>query len=832
MAKKWSDIAGSDDFTALADEDKDVVRQAYFEKVVAPEVAPDQLQATRDRFEQASGYRRRQLPEGVQPSTAEGGRSSGAGGPTAEQMTAPPAKAPQRTPNPVLADIRENTAAREARMTPPIEPGGSVLDQPYDRGPTLSDAEVVAADEMSRRPPPTQMAPSRGTIRPSDPEAVAGSAIRKATGNGPLGAVAQGVASGFAGLGKVGPGLVAGAADLVGADQVSDFALGAARRAEGFSKAVEPAGEGINKTIANIFASTVQSLPTLAFGMGGATEIVAGKAVADVAAKRAMSRAMQELFIQTAGQEYGDARNAGFAPAESAARASIFGAAEVLGERFGFHEQMAMIKAAIGKTAVPTKQLGNVLATQALKEIPGEELTTAVQFLADKYGPAAMHPKATLADYFQQAADTAVQTIGQTALMGSPGVVRSTYARADAVTAYDSATLAGFHVEPPMTTDTAKTQRAKTWAIFESVAAHSGIPDEAVKRAKEATDGMPLAKAGPFLAELAKALSENGVVSPIDDHVLGTLTAGAVDPPAEPGKTKDTKTDLADRVASKLGIDEPVQETDLTTTDGQPYGTEAGAKARATKEGAGEVVEVPGGWVVRPEAQTNTEAANEPAQPDVQPTAGKPVASVPGGSGQPAGSSGTVGRVAVDAGRRDPNLAGTPVASGKPVRLVGPPSAEGVILRAGRTPNATEDITLRDNPDGTQTPHMGRTAMLDFETGEPITVPKGATTEELKKVIRDAGAISKKMHLFPAITAEPAKTTTVQAASETKAQPDEEAFANNYAAFEGKPLRHTVRVEETGQEAVFHRDGATAMRELDERRTAVEDLMKCLKRAA
>lgn len=48
---------------------------------------------------------------------------------------------------------------------------------------------------------------------------------------------------------------------------------------------------------------------------------------------------------------------------------------------------------------------------------------------------------------------------------------------------------------------------------------------------------------------------------------------------------------------------------DLTTTDGQPYGTRSGAFARATREGGGNVVEVPGGWVVRPQASESSQDA-------------------------------------------------------------------------------------------------------------------------------------------------------------------------------------------------------------------------------
>lgn len=108
MPKQWSEIAGTEAFQALPDDDKDVVRESYFEKVVAPAVAPEHLESTRSRFNTASGYRSRALPEGVTPSEAGAGRGAG---PTPEQQDeqqlAPPvrqtdsaAPAPPAAPTP------------------------------------------------------------------------------------------------------------------------------------------------------------------------------------------------------------------------------------------------------------------------------------------------------------------------------------------------------------------------------------------------------------------------------------------------------------------------------------------------------------------------------------------------------------------------------------------------------------------------------------------------------------------------------------------------------------------------------------------------------------
>ena len=95
MPKLWSDVAESDKFKTLPDSDKDTVRDAYFEKVVAPEVAPDQIDATRVRFDTASGYRKRALSAGVKPSE---GRDTGA--------NLPPRTKPDEGPSAGLAAVR------------------------------------------------------------------------------------------------------------------------------------------------------------------------------------------------------------------------------------------------------------------------------------------------------------------------------------------------------------------------------------------------------------------------------------------------------------------------------------------------------------------------------------------------------------------------------------------------------------------------------------------------------------------------------------------------------------------------------------------------------
>jgi hypothetical protein len=60
---------------------------------------------------------------------------------------------------------------------------------------------------------------------------------------------------------------------------------------------------------------------------------------------------------------------------------------------------------------------------------------------------------------------------------------------------------------------------------------------------------------------------------------------------------------------------------------------------------------------------------------------------------------------------------------------------------------------------------------------------------------------------------------------------DVEAFSDDYAAFEGKTLEQPVQVEETGQTMTMRMEAATALRELDKRRKALEALKACLEKA-
>lgn len=215
--------------------------------------------------------------------------------------------------------------------------------------------------------------------------------------------VARGAIAGLAGLGQVVPGLVQAGADLVGADGVGDFAASAASAGRQIAEPLRPKA-GNERLAFDVFNSITQSAPVILTGIAGGP-------------------AMTALFGQSAAQEYSEGRSRGLSGDQAAARAGIMATAEVLGERLGFGEQMKLLRGITG--GLPVDQLAPTFAREVVKNATGEQLTTLIQFLGDKYGPGALNPEASLADYLTQAGDTLKVSLGQSAVMaGGPAAIQ------------------------------------------------------------------------------------------------------------------------------------------------------------------------------------------------------------------------------------------------------------------------------------------------------------------------------------------------------------------------------------------------------------------------
>lgn len=106
MAKPWSEVAASSGFKSLPPEQQDGARRQYFDDVVAPQVPASERETVWGQFSTDTGMGRRELPAGVAPSSAGGGRGS-------------------VNPSMGLADARPSRAQRIAEMDDATDPANA-----------------------------------------------------------------------------------------------------------------------------------------------------------------------------------------------------------------------------------------------------------------------------------------------------------------------------------------------------------------------------------------------------------------------------------------------------------------------------------------------------------------------------------------------------------------------------------------------------------------------------------------------------------------------------------------------------------------------------------
>lgn len=187
---------------------------------------------------------------------------------------------------------------------------------------------------------------------------------------------------------------------------------------KGLSRQLEAIGQERDTStgIANTFENAVASIVSQAPGMVQA--VFSG----------GMAVPLLYIGVSTAGQEYAQGRQAGLAPGDAMARASAFGAAEVIGERVGLPNFSKAFRAAF--QGLPTEQLVPELAKYVAKEVPGEILTTTLQFGTDKFSPVGLTPQASLQDFVSQLKDTVAQTVMQVGMTSGTALGVSSASRA------------------------------------------------------------------------------------------------------------------------------------------------------------------------------------------------------------------------------------------------------------------------------------------------------------------------------------------------------------------------------------------------------------------
>lgn len=218
--------------------------------------------------------------------------------------------------------------------------------------------------------------------------------------NNPLG---RGVAKAVLGTGKAAAGYMEFLGDLTGlkggADGMREFGKGI----RGQEEAIGESGGMLERNLEGAISSIGQQLPLMIAGVGVGSQVLP----------------LAGMALQSFGQEYSDGKARGQSLEQAAARAGLFAAFEVIGEKFGLGAQMEALKGAA--KGMPSDQIIGLLWSALKKEVPGEILTTTGQFSVDKFAPGGigLNPNATFADYVQQVGDTITQTVMQAGLMGA-----------------------------------------------------------------------------------------------------------------------------------------------------------------------------------------------------------------------------------------------------------------------------------------------------------------------------------------------------------------------------------------------------------------------------
>lgn len=790
----------------------------------------------------------------------------------------------------VLADIRTSADMRGARMAPPVP----VLERPATPEMLAAQPPGLTAQEMAEgsiapwkldqmRAAGEYVAPTRpAEAKPFSTAQNIAQDVREATTN----PVARGAVAGFSNLGQTGVGLVRGAADMVGADEVSRFATDTSRTANTIGAGATQGLSGNNKLIADVTASIISSTPAMAIGTIGGP-------------------ALRTLFAQTAAADYAETGDA--------AHAGIVGAAEALGERFGFPEQIKLLKGVV--RGMPAGDVAKVFGAMIAKEIPGEQLTTALEFLGDKYGPGARTPGATFADYLQQAGDTLAVTIGQTAAMGGgPATVvqtRNAMGQADAAVNRSAMSMPERAAADKGFVRPTQQRKAIDESLDDFAATHGATPtaQKALEAMKAEGAKRPLSQVADYYRRAVAALSRRGLVNwPADDRSLEGIGKPPVKESGQSGSHETTEAgpapDIADRLAGQLGLadEEPSNaQPDLAASppvaagagaagapdadagggtvgsvapdatgqgDGRTAAPELGDRGPVAAEGGdaadqaltprtsadlagesinrnwraftpesgtlnlpreqlpqikaehrGALVQFLGARGITHETDAEVDPRTlKPTQGEFSPAKVQQAREFVGGdrsilvssdgyvldghhqwlakldTGEPVKAirlnapiqdllrlahqfpSSTTARGATRPAVQSAAAPAEP-APGLAVEGGQQPGAAAliaeqprVIARAGRTPNSAEPIELRANPDGTLTPYMGGKAMLDFESGEPVVVPAGASDLDAKKAIREAGSVSNRTNFYPAEKAPKAEAQPPALPSQPPAQ--------------------------------------------------------------
>lgn len=221
--------------------------------------------------------------------------------------------------------------------------------------------------------------------------------------------IARGVVKGATGFARGAAGVGEAISTATGIGTPSDFS----QRLRGYEQEVGQSADPLGRNLEGAISSITQQIPGLATG---STPLSLGS-----------------MAFTSFGQEYSDGIASQLDPENAALRASLFAGFEMVGESFGLGPLLDKIKLA-GRGIGDPAELVKFFSSQLKKEIPGEQLTYAGQFLTDKLPEIGLNPDATLEDYIQGAGNTVLQTVMQGGLMagGTTGIASGVRALTDA----------------------------------------------------------------------------------------------------------------------------------------------------------------------------------------------------------------------------------------------------------------------------------------------------------------------------------------------------------------------------------------------------------------
>lgn len=195
-------------------------------------------------------------------------------------------------------------------------------------------------------------------------------------------------------LGKGALGVAQFVADVTGQDDVSSNISKSRTVLDARENAIPDAG-GVVGQAEKALSSVLMQLPHIALG-------AAGGGLAPILAQAA---------IQQFGDSYTEGKKRGLGVTESATRAGLMAAAEVVFERFGMGEKFQAFRNIANGSKNPIEKTFALYLDSQKKEIPAEMATTLSQFMVDKAPGIGTNQRAGTEELLSQLGDTIAQTM-------------------------------------------------------------------------------------------------------------------------------------------------------------------------------------------------------------------------------------------------------------------------------------------------------------------------------------------------------------------------------------------------------------------------------------